>query len=215
MQIEDLQQMIENYVEQHTDDVSDLLENLILETQAKTGLARWSIGKLEGKLIQFLIKISDARNVVEVGTFTGYSALLIAEALPPDGVITTCESHSEYAEIARRYFQMSPFGGRIKLVSGPALATLRTLPDRSVDFFFIDADKPSYGNYFDEAMRLLKSGGVVFVDNVFWRGKIFKATITNENAKAIAAFNEKVRREKRVERLMLPVRDGVYLIRKK
>ena len=211
----ELANIIGDYVDAHTDDVSPLLEELIAETENITGRAFWSIGKVEGKLLQLLIKISNTKRAVEVGTFTGYSALVIAEALPEDGVLTTCENSREYADIAQRYFNRSPYGRKIELKFGPALQTLRTIPPASGNFFFIDADKPSYGAYFDEALRILDSGGLIFVDNVFWRNKIFKKKITNENAKAIAAFNEKVRQEDRVEKVMLSVRDGVYLMRKK
>ena len=207
--------MIEDYVDAHTDDVSFLLEALMAETENITGRSFWSIGKVEGKLLQLLIKMSSTKRAVEVGTFTGYSALVIAEALPEDGILTTCENSREYADIALRYFNKSPFGRKINLKLGPALQTLRNIPAKSEDFVFIDADKPSYGDYFDEALRILGPGGLIFVDNVFWRNKIFKKKITNENAKAIAAFNEKVRQEDRVEKVMLSIRDGVYLMRKK
>ncbi len=209
-----LAEIVENYVDAHTDDVSLLLEELLAETEKITGRSRWSIGKVEGKLLQMLIKISNTKRVVEVGTFTGYSALVMAEALPEDGILTTCENSREYADIAQRYFEKSPYGKKIQLKLGPALQSLKAIPDNSEDFVFIDADKPSYGIYFDEALRILRSGGIIFVDNVFWRYKIFKKKITNENARAIAAFNEKVRQESRVEKVMLSVRDGVYLIRK-
>ena len=207
--------VIEKYIDDHTDDVSPLLRDLVEETEEVTGLSSWSIGKVEGKLLQLLVKISGAREVVEIGTFTGFSALIIAEALPEDGRLITCETNEKHAEIARRYFEKSPHGAKICLELKPAIQTLKTIADSSVDFVFIDADKPSYGQYFDEAMRILQSGGLVFVDNVFWRNKIFKQPITNENARAIAAFNEKVNNDERVEKLMLSVRDGIYLIRKK
>jgi caffeoyl-CoA O-methyltransferase len=206
--------IIENYIAKHTDGVSPLLQDLLKETEAITGRSRWSIGQVEGKLMQFLVKISGARNAFEIGTFTGFSALMIAEALPDDGLLVTCESRKEYAEIAWRYFKKSPHGRKIRLELKPAIQTLKEIADNSVDFVFIDADKPSYGRYFDEALRILRTGGFVFVDNVFWRNKIFKHRITNENAIAIAAFNEKVKMEGRVERVMLSVRDGIYLIRK-
>ena len=205
----------EKYIDDHTDDISTLLLELIDETEEETGVSRWSIGKVEGKLLQLLVKISKARNVIEIGTFTGYSALIIAEALPEDGKLITCETNPKHAEIALRYFKKSPRGSKIRLELQPAMETLRGLADNSVDFVFIDADKPSYGRYFDEAMRLLHTGGLIFVDNVFWRDKIFKKTITNKNAKAIAAFNQKVKNDDRAEKVMLNVRDGVYLIRKK
>jgi caffeoyl-CoA O-methyltransferase len=207
--------IIEAYVDAHTDDVSFLLEELMAETEKITGRAFWSIGKVEGNLLQLLIKLSKTRRAVEVGTFTGYSALVIAEALPQGGILTTCENSREYAGIAQRYFNKSPYGRKINLKLGPALQTLNNIAADSQDFVFIDADKPSYPAYFDEALRILGPGGLIFVDNVFWRNKIFKKKITNENAKAIAAFNEKVRREDRVEKVMLSIRDGVYLMRKK
>jgi predicted O-methyltransferase YrrM len=211
----DLSAIIEEYIDDHSDDLSPLLSRLVKETEAVTGRSWWSIGKIEGKFLQMLVKISGARNAVEIGTFTGYSALIVAEALPEGGSLITCESNETYAEIALRYFKKSPFGGKIRLELGPAMGTLKQITDSSIDFVFIDADKPSYSRYFDEAMRLLRSGGLIFVDNVFWRNKIFKQPITNQNARAIAAFNEKVKNENRAEKVMLSVRDGVYLIRKK
>ena len=210
-----LDPIIENYITEHTDDVSALLQELLKETEAITGRSRWSIGQVEGKLMQFLVKISGARNAVEIGTFTGFSALMIAEALPDDGRLVTCESRKEYAEIARRYIKRSPYGKKVRLALKPAMQTLKEIADSSIDFVFIDADKPSYSLYLDEALRILRAGGFIFVDNVFWRYKIFKRKITNENAIAIAAFNEKVKAEDRVEKVMLSVRDGIYLIRKK
>ncbi len=210
-----LSALIEKYIDDHTDDISALLLDLLDETEEVTGVSRWSIGKVEGKLLQLLVKISGVRNAIEIGTFTGYSALIIAEALPEDGRLITCETNPKHAEIALRYFRKSPQGSKIRLELKPAMETLRGIADSSVDFVFIDADKPSYGRYFDEAMRILHAGGLIFVDNVFWRNKIFKKPITNENARAIAAFNEKVRNDDRAEKVMLNVRDGVYLIRKK
>ena len=210
-----LSALIEKYIDDHTDDISALLLDLLDETEEVTGVSRWSIGKVEGKLLQLLVKISGVRNAIEIGTFTGYSALIIAEALPEDGRLITCETNPKHAEIALRYFRKSPQGSKIRLELKPAMETLRGIADSSVDFVFIDADKPSYGRYFDEAMRILQTGGLIFVDNVFWRNKIFKEPITNENARAIAAFNEKVKNDDRAEKVMLNVRDGVYLIRKK
>jgi caffeoyl-CoA O-methyltransferase len=206
--------IIENYVSEHTDDLSPLMQELLKETEAITERSRWSIGQVEGKLMQFLIKISGARNAVEIGTFTGFSALMIAEALPENGLLVTCESQKEYAEIARRYFEKSPHGSKIRLELKPAAQTLKEIADNSIDFVFIDADKPSYGRYFDEALRILHAGGFILVDNVFWRNKIFRRKITNDNAAAIAAFNKRVKTEDRVEKVMLSVRDGIYLIRK-
>lgn len=211
----DMGALIEEYIDEHTDEVSPLVRELLKETEEKTGRARWSIGKLEGKFLQLLVRISGTKNAVEVGTFTGYSALMIAEALPDDGTLTTCETNEEFARIALQYFNKSPHGEKIHLKLRPAMETLGDLPGESTDFIFIDADKTSYSQYFEEALRILRQGGLIFVDNVFWRRKIFASKITNENARAIAAFNEKIRRDDRVEKVMLNIRDGVYLIRKK
>jgi caffeoyl-CoA O-methyltransferase len=211
----ELSTIIEKYIDDHTDEPSPLLSALVKETEELTGRAFWSIGKIEGKFLQLLVKISGAKIAVEIGTFTGYSALIIASALPEDGGLITCENNAQHAEIALRFFKRSAFGSKIRLELGPALATLKQISDSSVDFVFIDADKPSYSRYFEESMRILRSGGLIFVDNVFWRNKIFKQPITNKNAKAIAAFNEKVKNEDRAEKVMLNIRDGVYLIRKK
>ena len=210
-----MNEIIENYADVHTDSLSPLLEGLLTETESLTGRSRWSIGKVEGKLLQMLIKISNTKRVVEIGTFTGFSALVMAEALPEEGIVTTCENNQTYADIAMRYFKKSPHGKKINLKLGPALKTLKEIPDSCEEFVFIDADKPSYSCYFDEAVRILLPGGIIIVDNVFWRYKIFKKKISNENAKAIADFNEKVNRDDRVEKVMLSVRDGIYLIRKK
>ena len=207
--------LIEDYIAEHTDAISPLLQDLLKETETITGRSRWSIGKVEGRLMQFLLKASGARSAVEIGTFTGFSALMIAEALPDDGRLITCESSSAYADIALRYFKKSPHGRKIRLELKPAIETLKEISDNSVDFVFIDADKPSYSLYFDEALRILRPGGLVFVDNVFWRNKIFKKPISNENAKAIAAFNRKVKNTGGIDKVMLSVRDGIYLIRKK
>ena len=206
---------VERYIDDHTDPISPLLFELMAETEEKTGRARWSIGKSGGKFLQFIVKISGIKQAVEVGTFTGFSALMIAEALPDDGTVTTCETNKEYARIAAKYFNKSPHGRKIKLQIGPAIETLRKIPSRSVDFVFIDADKPAYGQYYDASIRILKPGGFILVDNVFWRFKIFRKKMTNKNAKAISAFNDKVKRDDRVEKLMLSIRDGVYLILKK
>lgn len=207
--------VIAAYVEDHTDPVPPLLEELAHETRRRTERLHWSIGRAEGKLLQMLVAVSRARRVVEVGTFTGFSALLMAEALPEDGRLITCESEAAFARIAQSFFDRSPHGNKIRLEFGPALKSLSRLPDGGTDFVFIDADKTRYAQYYEEALRILNPGGLILVDNVFWRGKIFKPSRTNANTRAIAAFNDQVRADQRVEKVMLAVRDGCYLIRKK
>lgn len=207
--------VITAYIEEHTDPLPPLLEDLVRETRLQTGRLNWSIGRAEGKLLQMIVAISNARQVVEVGTFTGFSALLMAEALPTDGRLITCESEASFARIAQSFFDRSPHGNKIRLEFGPAIKSLARIPDGSTDFVFIDADKTAYENYYEEALRILRAGGLVVADNVFWRGKVFRTPPKNENARAIAAFNDKVKRDPRVEKVMLAVRDGCYFIRKR
>jgi caffeoyl-CoA O-methyltransferase len=206
--------VIAAYIEEHTDPLPPLLEELIRETRLQTGLLHWSIGRAEGKLLQMIVAVSHARQVVEVGTFTGFSALLMAEALPTDGRLITCESEASFARIAQRFFDRSPHGTKIRLEFGPAMESLSRMPDGGTDFVFIDADKTAYEDYYEEALRIVKAGGLIVADNVFWRGKVFIPPLKNKNARAIAAFNDKVMRDLRVEKVMLAVRDGCYLIRK-
>lgn len=203
------------YIDAHTDALPALCIDLLEETEQKTGRAHWSIGKVEGRFLQMLIRLSGTRQAVEVGTFTGFSALMIAAALPSDGCLVTCEIDPQVAEIARRYFARSPHGHKIRLELGPAMATLQKIAPGDADFVFIDADKTLYNRYFDEAYRILRSGGLIFVDNVFWRRKVMRSRITNPNARVIAALNAKIAQDTRVEKVMLNLRDGVYLIRKK
>ena len=170
-------------------------------------------GKVEGAFLRMLVRVTGARKVVEIGTFTGYAALMMAEGLPADGELVTCDISEEYASIARRYFDRSPHGKKIRLVLAPAAGTLRGIPDGSVDFVFIDADKGSYLVYYEESVRILRSGGLIPADNVLWYGRVLSPE--DDDSRAIVSFNCKVMSDDRVEKVMLPVRDGVYLIRKR
>jgi len=204
---------IEKYVAEHTSPVSPLLEKIEKETYAKTSSPQMLSGKVEDRLLQLLIRISGAKKVVEIGTFTGYSALMMAEGLPEDGELITLEISKEYAKIAKRYFEKSPYADKITLILGPAIDALRDFHDESIDFVFIDADKKLYSLYYKESLRILKKGGLIAVDNTLWNGRVLSPQ--DDNSQAIARFNEMVRRDKGVEKVMLTIRDGLYLIRKK
>jgi caffeoyl-CoA O-methyltransferase len=170
-------------------------------------------GKVEDRLLQMLIRISGAKRAVEIGTFTGYSSLMMAEGLPEDGELITLEICKKYAEIAMRYFKRSPYADRIKLIFGPALNSLKQIPDESIDFVFIDADKKSYTLYYKESLRILQKGGLIAVDNTLWSGRVLSPQ--DADSKAIALFNEIVKNDETVEKVMLTIRDGLFLIRKK
>ncbi|UJA20371.1 SAM-dependent methyltransferase [Thermoleophilia bacterium SCSIO 60948] len=178
-------------------------------------------GRLEGRLLAFLVAATGARNVLEIGMFSGYSALAMAEALPPDGSLVACEIDAGVADFARRRFDASPSGERIDIRIAPALATLASLvtDEERFDLVFIDADKPSYEDYLDAILAggLLAPDGIVCVDNTLLQGEPYLGEDVSErsrNGAAIAAFNERVAADPELEQVLLPVRDGVTLIRR-
>ncbi len=204
---------IERYAELHTSPVSELLVELEKETIEKTGMPNMLTGRTEGRLLQILVSISRAKKVLEIGTFTGYSALMMAEGLREGGELVTLEVEKEYAGIAKKYFKRSPHGKKVRIKLGPAMDSMRRMPRKSFDFVFIDADKGSYSLYYEESLRLLKKGGIIVADNTLWYGRVLSPQ--DSDAKAISEFNDMVGNDKRVEKVMLTIRDGVYLIRKK
>lgn len=203
---------MERYAHAHTTRPSDLLEELERETKKCVPMSQMLTGSVEGTLLRMLVRISGAKKVVDVGTYTGYSALMMAEGLPPDGELITCEVSKDHAELALRFIARSPRANQIRLRLGHALDTLREIPSGSTDFVFIDADKSSYSDYYEESLRIIRHGGLIAVDNVFWSGKVLNPG--DEDSLAIVEFNELVKNDERVEKVMLSIRDGVYLIRK-
>lgn len=203
---------LERYAADHTGPVSPLFEEIERETREKTQRPGMLTGRVEGTFLRMLVGISGAHRVVDIGTFTGYSALMMAEGLPEDGVLITCEIAEAHAAIARRFFARSPHGRKIRLEIGPALGTLRRIKDGTVDFVFIDADKGSYILYYEESLRILRPGGLIVADNALWGGRVLSPR--DDDERSIASFNRRVREDGRVEKVLLTVRDGVYLIRK-
>jgi caffeoyl-CoA O-methyltransferase len=179
-------------------------------TRSSTSAPQMMVGPMEGRFLNFLVTAVGARRVLEIGTFTGYSALWMAAALPEDGRLITCEADVHHAELARRHFEASPYGDRIELRHGRALDTLRIL-EGPFDFVFVDADKTSYEAYFEAVLPMLAPHGLLAVDNVLWRGTVLAPA--DDDGRALAAFNEKVAGDARVECVMLTVRDGITLVR--
>jgi caffeoyl-CoA O-methyltransferase len=202
----------EAYARDHTTPLSPLLDEIEHFTLTGTPYPSMLTGRVEGRFLQLAVQLSGARRVVDIGTFTGYSALAMAEALPDGGEILTIEHDAGYAGIARHFFDRSASGRKITQRLGEALEILRTLPDAKTDFVFIDADKQNYSAYYRESMRILRNGGLILADNALWYGRIFDPK--DEESRAMAAFNEMVRADGRSEKLFLTIRDGIYLIRK-
>lgn len=204
---------IEAYALAHTAAGEPLFAELADETRRKTPLPQMLTGPVEGMLLHLLVKISGARRVLELGTFTGYSALRMAQALPEEGRLITCDLCAEYVAIAKKYFSRSPHGEKIEVRLGPALTTIRAFEAESFDFMFIDADKKSYPLYYEEGLRLLRPGGLMAVDNTLWSGRVLEPA--DEDARAIDLFNKKATSDPRSENVLLTVRDGIMLVRKR
>jgi caffeoyl-CoA O-methyltransferase len=206
---------LESYAEQHTTPPVAALHALADETRATLASPQMLTGPVEGRLLETLVFATRARMVLEIGTYSGYAALSMAAALPPDGRLITCELNPEHAEFARRHIDASPYAERIELRVGPALETLATL-DGPLDLVFIDADKPSYRDYYEAVLPKLAPHGLIAVDNTLWSGRVLHAgdpDVTPET-RALAAFNDFVVGDPRVVCVMLTVRDGITLIRR-
>lgn len=201
------------YAEQHTSPQTALLQALERETYQKVLMPQMLSGHLQGATLQFISKILQPTYILEIGTFTGYSALCLAEGLKPNGQLHTIDNNDELSEMQKRYFAQSDFASQIYLHTGNAADIIPTL-DYPFDLVFIDADKVNYSLYYDLAIGSLKSGGVIIADNVLWSGKVLLPN-PDKKTQAIIAFNQKVHADNRVENILLPVRDGMLLIRKK
>ena len=201
---------VEEYAEQHTTPDGELFERLAAETREKTTAPQMMVGRIEGRFLATLVRLSGARRILELGTFTGYSSISMASALPPDGRVITCDVDPEATGIARRYMDESGHGDKIEIRLGPALETLREL-EGPFDLVFIDADKPNYVNYYEAALPLLADDGLLIADNVLWSGRVVEED-GDESTRAIKQFNEHVRNDSRVRSVMLTVRDGMTLV---
>ena len=206
-------EMIDRYAEEHSTPEAPWLEALAQETRATSESHRMMVGPLEGRFLEFLVWLSRARQVLEIGMFTGYSALSMAAALPPGGHLVTCEIDPERAATARRHFDASPFADRIDIRVGPALDTLAALAG-PFDLVFVDADKVNYLNYYEAVLPKLSDRGLIAADNVLWSGRVLDPEDTSADTEAIRAFNAAVRDDPRVVNVMLTVRDGVSLVRR-
>jgi len=199
---------VEQFAYNHTEPETDLYARLREETYRVMDRPQMQVGLLEGRFLKMLVRLTCARNILEIGMFTGYSSLMMAEALPANGRLITCEIDPEAEAIARKYFAESPSGKKITIHMGPALETIKTLSGL-YDLVFIDADKPNYCNYYQACFPLVKPGGLIVGDNVLWSGKVVDPK--DDNTRAIIAFNDLVQSDPRVDNVCLTVRDGIML----
>jgi len=203
---------IEQYATSHSAAVDPLYEDLRRETTERYPTSHMQVGRLEGRLLKLLAQFAGARLAVEIGTYTGYSALSIAEGLPADGRLVTFDADPVAAEVAQRYFARAPWGDRIELRLGDARERLGEVAG-PVDFAFIDADKTGYRHYWDTLVPRMRPGGIIAVDNVLWSGHALAPRDGDDDDRAIADFNAYVAADDRVEAVLLTVRDGITLAR--
>jgi caffeoyl-CoA O-methyltransferase len=211
---EPTQTELDEYAAAHSTRPAGLLTKLFEETHEKLSAPQMLTGAIEGRFLEMLVWISGARQVLEIGTYSGYSALSMAAALPPDGRIVTCDVWEEANEVARRYAAESPHGDKIDFRLGPALETIPTL-EGPFDLVFIDADKDNYDAYFEATLPLLSERGLIVVDNTLWSGRVLPGHGDGApQTKSIGALNDKLAADPRVVAVMLPIRDGVTLVRR-
>jgi caffeoyl-CoA O-methyltransferase len=202
---------VERYVEEHTSAESGLFQRLAAETREKSSAPQMMVGQVEGAVLALLVRLTGAKHVLELGTFTGYSSISMALALPAGGRVITCDVNPETTEIAHRYADEAGVADRIEYRTGPALDSIAEL-DGEFDLIFIDADKPNYVNYYEATLPKLAADGLMILDNTLWSGRVADPQEDDENTRAIRAVNDRVRNDPRVTNVLLTVRDGMNLV---
>jgi caffeoyl-CoA O-methyltransferase len=204
---------IEEYAAAHTTPPPELLGELAAETRANLRAPQMLTGTIEGRFLELLVFGLGAKRVLELGTYSGYSALSMAAGLPEGGHIDTCEADETHAEVARRYIARSPYADRITVHLGPALDTIQQL-EGEFDFVFVDADKENYLNYYEALLPRLSQHGLMAIDNTLWSGRVLDEDDDSEATRAIREINDRIAQDDRVVAVQLSVRDGVTLIRR-
>ncbi len=204
---------IEAYAQAHSMPESPACRAVREETERTMEHARMLVGPLEGAFLKMMTRLVGATRVLEIGMFTGYSALCFAEALPDEGRVVTCEVDDDYAAVARRHFSQAPCGSKIDIRMGPALETMDRLRG-PFDLIFIDADKTNYLNYYRRSLDLLSPQGVILIDNVLWDGEVLRHPPQDDRAAAIQELNRMVAADPGVSAVLVTVRDGVFVVRK-
>ena len=208
-----------DYIHSHSVKEPALLAALRQETLEKLEAAPMQISPEQGQFFRFLLETIQAKKVLEIGTFTGYSAICFALAIPDDGHVTCCDASFDWTRMALKYWEKMNLSQKITLHLAPAIQTLEKLledrQDNSFDFAFIDADKPNYDNYYEYCLKLVRPGGIIAIDNVLWNGEVINPNNQNENTLVIRNLNKKIAEDTRVTSSILPIGDGLTLLRKK
>jgi predicted O-methyltransferase YrrM len=214
--MEFIDEQLSAYAEKHTTAEPELLQKLNRDTYANVLIPRMLSGHLQGRILSMFSHMIQPKRILEIGTYTGYSALCLAEGLTPDGKLITIDINEELEDRVRRYINDSDYSSQIDFRVGNALEIIPTLEDE-LDLVFIDADKPNYSNYFDLVIDKLRTGGIIIADNVLWSAKVLdpEQLANDEDTKALHEFNEKMQQDSRVENVLMPVRDGLMVVRKK
>ncbi|HLT33163.1 MAG TPA: O-methyltransferase [Aquaticitalea sp.] len=206
---------LENYIENHTENEPVLLQKLNRETHQKILQPRMLSGHYQGRVLSMISKLVNPKYILEIGTYTGYSAICLAEGLQKKGELHTIDINEELFDFQRKYFDASGFGKQISQHTGDALDLISKM-EMTFDLVFIDADKENYANYFHLVVDKLNSGGLILSDNVLWSGKVLEPSDANDvSTKAIIDYNELLKNDERIETVVLPIRDGLTLSRKR
>ncbi len=210
-----LPEKLDNYVVEHSEQEPELLQQLTRETYQKILQPIMLSGPYQGRVLSMISKLVNPKSILELGTFTGYATLCLAEGLQKDGVIHTIDINEELHDFQRKYFDMSEYGDQIIQHTGSAIDIIPDL-DTSFDLVFIDADKPNYSNYFHLIIDKLNSGGIILSDNVLWHGKVVEELNEKDvSTKAVLDYNTLLKEDERIETVILPIRDGLTISRKK
>jgi caffeoyl-CoA O-methyltransferase len=210
-----LPEKIDNYVVNHSEDEPQLLQELSRETRQKIMVPRMLSGHFQGRVLSMISKLVNPKNILEIGTYTGYSALCLAEGMQENGNLHTIDRNEELYDFQRKYFNKSDYGTNIKQYVGNALDVISTIDDK-FDLVFIDADKSNYPNYFHAIIDKMNSGGVILSDNVLWSGKVVEEIQPKDiDTPALIEYNKLLKNDSRIETVLLPIRDGLTISRVK
>lgn len=213
--MEFISEELDNYVAAHTQPEPELLQKLNRETWAKVLQPRMLSGHYQGRVLSMISKLVNPKTILEIGTYTGYSALCMMEGIQKNGILHTIDHNEELFSLQRKYFDLSGFGKQMIQHIGEALEIIPTL-DKTFDLVFIDADKENYSNYFELVVPKMKSGGIILSDNVLWSGKVLEKPKKDDvDTPALIAYNKRVNSDARVESVLLPIRDGLTITRVK